>query len=51
MATMNQKILKLRSLEQRRREMKRLRRDKVTLDAIGKRYGVTRQRVWEILKG
>jgi len=51
MATMNQKILKLRSLEQRRREMKRLRRDKVTLEEIGKRYGVTRQRVWEILKG
>ena len=50
MATMNQKILKLRSLEQRRREMKRLRRDKVTLEEIGKRYGVTRQRVWEILK-
>jgi DNA-directed RNA polymerase sigma subunit (sigma70/sigma32) len=48
---MNQKILKLRSLEQRRREMKRLRRDKVTLEEIGKRYGVTRQRVWEILKG
>ena len=51
MATIKQRVMKLRSLEQRRREMARLRRDKVTLDAIGKRYGITRQRVWAILKG
>lgn len=51
MDTVKQKILRLRYLEQRRRKIYQLRRKGVSLEAIGKWYGISKQRVHIILKG
>jgi DNA-directed RNA polymerase sigma subunit (sigma70/sigma32) len=50
MDTIKQAMQVLRQRRQRDQAMRRLRERGVPLEAIGKKYGVSKQRVWSILR-
>jgi biotin operon repressor len=50
MDTIKQAIDKARYLGKRRLKIERLRRQGVPLEAIGKAFGISKQRVWKILR-
>ena len=50
MTTMKQQMLRLRYLDQRKRAIVQLRKRGATLEAIGKWFGISKQRVHVILR-